>query len=116
MHLQIADAQSEILPRHIFNLMRFVENHRIIIRQNRAEPAIARCQIRKEKVMVYHHNVAFQRPRCISVIKQRSNCAHLMPAQLSLRASIFHHALLLSGKSLSVRCGRPSGCSSPNRE
>ena len=102
LNLEIADADPEVLPRDIFNLVRFVEDHGRVVRQN-APPngLVAHRQIGKEQVVVDDDDVAFRARRCISVIKQRSNCLHFCPAQDSLRASSFHHVLLLSASSRS---------------
>jgi hypothetical protein len=51
----------EVFRSHVLDQVRFVENHRCVIRQNRAIAVVAQIQIGKEEVMVDDDDVSFLR-------------------------------------------------------
>ena len=56
------NAAPEIIAGHIFDLVRFIENHRAVFRQDCAEIILADGQVREEQMMIDDNHVRFVRP------------------------------------------------------
>jgi hypothetical protein len=89
--------EAEVLAGDVFDLVRFVEDHRVVVGQDRHVSSRRTRQVGEEQVVVDDDDVGFGARWCISVMKQRSNCLHFWPAQSSERASILAQAVLSSG-------------------
>src|SRR5882762_5926 len=56
---EIRNLPPEIVAGHVFHLVRFVENHRRVFRQNAAEIVLLQRQVCKEQMMIYDDQVGF---------------------------------------------------------
>src|SRR6202034_1843060 len=61
LYLKIADAYSEILSRHVFNLMCFVKDDGVVIRQNARVRIVPHRQVSEEQMMIHDDNIASAR-------------------------------------------------------
>src|SRR5258708_20131400 len=56
---EIRNLPPEIVAGHVFHLVRFVEYHRRVFRQNAPEVILLQREIGKEKMMIYDDQVGF---------------------------------------------------------
>ncbi len=79
----IRNLPAKVIAGHVFHLMRFIENHCRILRQNAAEIVLLQRQVSEEKMMIHDDQVRFLGP-----LLHRGNEALLEVRALLPRAGI----------------------------
>ena len=116
LKLVVAHADAEVSSRDVFDLVRFVENHRGVLRDDAAEILVLHRQVREEQVMIDDDDVALVR----ALVHLRDEAALELLALLS-RAKLAPRIDLVPGRTrlgqrLDLRAVAGGGASFPTRE